>query len=256
MTDELRDKLIDKIRKLLALSTSANEHEAALAAEKAQALLAEYNLSMTDIVTDEEGKDEGFIIDGEMVDDDPYPWKRQLCQAVSKLYFCKYFFVRIRGVGIRNSIVGAPHNIAVAKMMYQYLADTTERLAREARKKQPPELRKGYRRSFMIGCALRLCERIQKRIDDSKKSGIVSDGKNLPALLDLYNKAENQLTVFMNKEIGQLKTSKRRLRYSNSNGLRDGTVAGDQIGLDSQVGSKKADPKLGRRSDNLLGHQK
>ena len=36
-------KVVDKIQKLLALTESSNEHEAALAAEKAHELLAEHN---------------------------------------------------------------------------------------------------------------------------------------------------------------------------------------------------------------------
>ena len=42
-------KVLDKIRKLLALATSQNENEAAAAAEKAQALIAEYNLTAQDL---------------------------------------------------------------------------------------------------------------------------------------------------------------------------------------------------------------
>ena len=42
-------RIIEKVRKLLALSQSDNAHEAAAAAAKAQELLAEHNLSMADV---------------------------------------------------------------------------------------------------------------------------------------------------------------------------------------------------------------
>lgn len=41
--------IIEKIKKLLALANSSNEHEAALAAGHAQRLLSEHNLAMADI---------------------------------------------------------------------------------------------------------------------------------------------------------------------------------------------------------------
>lgn len=41
--------IVDKIQKLLSLANSSNEHEAALAAKKAQALLLKYNLSASEI---------------------------------------------------------------------------------------------------------------------------------------------------------------------------------------------------------------
>ena len=47
------ERIIEKVRKLLALSQSDNEHEAAAAAAKAQALLSEYNLSMSDVPAEE-----------------------------------------------------------------------------------------------------------------------------------------------------------------------------------------------------------
>lgn len=48
------EKIIERVRKLLALATSSNEHEAALAAAHAQRLLAEHNLAMADIETQRE----------------------------------------------------------------------------------------------------------------------------------------------------------------------------------------------------------
>jgi hypothetical protein len=45
--------VIDKINKLLALANSPNEHEAALAAQKASVLLTQYNLSLADLGKDD-----------------------------------------------------------------------------------------------------------------------------------------------------------------------------------------------------------
>lgn len=50
-------KVKDKLQKLLALAASDNEHEAALAMEKAQALMNEHNLSVLDVAEDGSGAD-------------------------------------------------------------------------------------------------------------------------------------------------------------------------------------------------------
>ena len=49
MNDEQKKKLLDHLRKLMALSRSANEHEAAAALEKAQALMREFSLTEDDL---------------------------------------------------------------------------------------------------------------------------------------------------------------------------------------------------------------
>lgn len=51
-----RDEAIEKIRKILTLTTSSNEHEAALAGETAQRLLSEYQLALTDLDEAEIGR--------------------------------------------------------------------------------------------------------------------------------------------------------------------------------------------------------
>lgn len=53
-------RISEKIRRLLALSTSENPHEAALAAAKAQELLHRYNLEVSDIKAEQKP---GFIQD-------------------------------------------------------------------------------------------------------------------------------------------------------------------------------------------------
>ena len=45
----MNEKVVDKIKKLLALATSSNENEAQLAAERANELLVKYNLSMQEV---------------------------------------------------------------------------------------------------------------------------------------------------------------------------------------------------------------
>lgn len=84
-------KVIDKVRKLLALGQSPNEHEAALAVAKAQELLAQYDLTMEsigDLKADKRTsirKAEAATIATEGKTDG---WKAELFEAVARSSDC------------------------------------------------------------------------------------------------------------------------------------------------------------------------
>lgn len=251
MNDSERQRMIDKIRKVVALSTSPNEAEAAAAAEKAQAMLAEYNLSMSDLNTDQ--KDEDLVI---IEDDDAktesVPWRRRIASGVAKLYFCTYFYTFVkevaptRGCGYirsdKHTFIGEQHNVAVAKMMFKYLGDAVERLSGEAALAYPTRERSSYRTSFKLACATRLYWRMHERIEASKRGEVKSEGgKNLPALLDLYTKTGQQLQTYMqqkHKKLGKSRSTSNITRHAA--GWNDGEAAAEKIGLDPQVSGKAA----------------
>lgn len=234
MTEQ--ERVIDKIRKLLALAGSPNENEAAVASEKAQALLAEHNLSMTDIKSGTE-KGSDFIIDGETITN-ARPWRRSLGSAIAKLYFCTYFFTTIGGED-RHSFVGAKHNIEVARLMFDYLTKTVDRLARAGSRNMPKREQSGYKTSFRWACSQRLCSRIAQRIHDTKTHETkTATGTTLPALASLYDRVGKELQTFMDAKYPRMRTSKVKAKFHNARGTEEGRAAGDKIGLDVQVGGR------------------
>jgi hypothetical protein len=65
MSDNISEAMLKRIRALLAMSRgTANENEAAVAAQKVQALLLEYNLTIDDV---EQRDSTGKIIDGDVI---------------------------------------------------------------------------------------------------------------------------------------------------------------------------------------------
>src|SRR5262245_43821012 len=113
------DRVVERIRKLLALSTSANPNEAALAAEKAVELAQRHNLDLA-------------RIDG--VPADPYverscdvggasQWRWLLMSAVARANFCRALRRRERGRLLSSMfVIGEPHNVAVCEFLFDYLA--------------------------------------------------------------------------------------------------------------------------------------
>lgn len=252
---EDKDKIITRIKKLLALSQSPNEHEAISAAEKAQAILATYNLSMADVTLEEADE---FVIDNEIATESA-PWKRQVAVMTAKMYFCTYFYTQKNEYKntrkIRrdmHSFVGAKHNIVIAKMMFMYLVTTIERLALEGKRKSAAEGRdtwgNTYRRSFSWACACRVGRRIQDRIDAAKRGGEIKaeSGNTLPALASLYDQTDKLLKEHLAKKVGRMRQSKRRGSIHDLQGAADGYEAGNKIGLDQQVGSHGNNLRLGK----------
>lgn len=252
MEDIQRMHTIEKVRKLLALSGSPNENEAMLAAEKAHALMLEYNISHED-VSGAERAATGFVTD-RTTHTDSRPWRRSLGVMVSEMFFGKYWFLfdyeradRKNGY-IRSDIhcfVGEPQNVAASVSMFRYFDETIKRLAREGSQAVPAKQRTSYQTSFMHACATRVCHRIRDRIDDAKRGGIVktATGTTLPALASLYDRKLSAVDQHMQDTLPWYKEQKqkakprkaRNIKINDPRGARDGAAAGDQISLDAQL---------------------
>lgn len=239
--------IVERIKKLLALSTSPNEFEAMAAANKAHALLAEHNLSLDEVQTTDEDEDENIVYDSELMTKESKPWRRPIGAQVAKMYFCKYVYRfdklptphRATPYSRRDvhSFIGTPSNVAISKIMFMYLTETVERLAKEGARDYPVRERSSYSTSFKNACANRLAHRIHERIEAAKRGELQTEsGKNLPALLNTYLAVQNQLDAFVNQKFGRaLKATKSRAKSSNMMGVLDGRAQGDRIGLDPQL---------------------
>jgi hypothetical protein len=179
---------------------------------------------------------------------DPYPWRRQVCFAVAKMYLCQYFYSDTwhksdsskKGYVKRNvhGFVGASHNIEVAKSMAVYIMGAIDRLAKEGARSVPANERSPYRTTFRTAASLRVVRRIDDLVREAKSKGIKSEsGTNLPALNDLYDATEKAVSEWLKSKVS-LRTAKFRATINHSKGLRDGNEAGDRIGLTGQIGGK------------------
>ena len=111
-------QIIERVRKLLALSTSSNPHEAALAAAKVQELLQQYNLELSQVET--ATKEQPPAYEHQSVDvGSKRVWKRLLMGAIAHAHFCEA--VTMSGT-TRLAVIGQKHNIEVAHYLYDYLS--------------------------------------------------------------------------------------------------------------------------------------
>jgi hypothetical protein len=250
MDDANKAKILDRIQKLIALSTSPNENEAAVAAEKAQALLIEHNLSMADVKASTHKKVEYTINN---VKTTPYPWHRLLAQAVAKLYFCTSYYTPTPGKTMKadiHSFVGEPHNAAVAIMMFQYLDKAVNDLAVAGAKRISSTTEQSkYRTTFRNAAVNQLCKRIMQRIEAARRGEVKSEaGTNLPALASLYDTTAIALADQLKIMIpGGLKTKTQKVAILHGDGYAEGTEAGRRIGLDQQVSGRGSRTMIGNK---------
>lgn len=144
-------KIVEKVEKLLALAnrTKGNEAEAAVAAAKAQEMLASYNIDMAMVeqASGTSGKREDSKHQGGV-----YLYQRDLWRSVSELNFCLYWTSRkwasrkaskrnhwsgemveetVWSIQYQHRVVGRTVNIALTKSMAGYLEQAIERIVME-----------------------------------------------------------------------------------------------------------------------------
>lgn len=169
------DLVVSKIRKLMALTTDrgATEHEASIAAEHVQRLMAEHNLSMATVEASGASAGKGAQRVKEGVERrQVYKWQRLLMSSIAELNMCKAF-ARFQDRGWSKAavfdgyeLIGREANVISTKLMFEYLLQTIERLAREDVGGDPTQFFTRYAHSFKEGCSDRLVERLQKRREE------------------------------------------------------------------------------------------
>lgn len=138
---DLQSVLI-KIRKLRALASSANEHEAAAAAAAAKKLVEQYRIDEAQIVEDTEiVKDreplEWFFSPHSMDPTEPEGqdaevvfWKMALIVGLTDTHGCLSYTWTHKDSGDKGvRLVGKPSDIALVRAMYEWLRDEIERLS-------------------------------------------------------------------------------------------------------------------------------
>jgi hypothetical protein len=129
--DAATEKVIDKVRKLLALASgNTNEQEAEAAANKARELLEAYNL---DVAIVNRNSNKFAPRDKKNMPGGLYTWQRTLWNEVAGLNFCKYWFIRGLHAGsqYQHELLGSKANVIATQVMANYLQETIERLARQ-----------------------------------------------------------------------------------------------------------------------------
>jgi hypothetical protein len=160
-----KSEVIDKIRKLLALSESPNENEAALAAEKAREMLSRYNLGMADLSIGEIKSrleiTEKVVEDSKILQD----WVQNLISYVGEAFDCHCMVNNKPGRRNKILFIGSAEDAEVAVYVFQYLRQTLRVMARnrlkELKTKNPEWSSYRLKCSYLEGAVRRIGERLR-----------------------------------------------------------------------------------------------
>ena len=113
----------EKIKKLLSLSKSPNEHEAQSALAKAQQLMAEHKISMAE-VEDKEKRKANEHSAGITYSTRRDPWVLRLSKVISKNYCCESFSRREKGKQTyKLYFCGLNEDVEICMIAFKYATD-------------------------------------------------------------------------------------------------------------------------------------
>ena len=217
-------KIVDKIRKLLALGESPSEAEAQSAYAKAHELLRLYNLELSDITASVQS-----AVQGEVVDEGAHEllYERVLMGVIATANYCAFVIIkgRVPGAGkasYQYKLFGREANIATTMVMFEYLRGVVRRLADVALRSM--EVEHFVKKDFRIAMIRRLQERMEEQ-----------------AIAEAQNSGGTALVVVSTEARDAMRAAHPHLRYSNvrSNDMSASASMGrrmaDSVSLNRQV---------------------
>jgi len=245
---EEKESILKRIQKLLKMSieNGASENEAMQAADKAQKLLQEHNLSISDL------KDEDQVepMDSEDVEVDRDLWKGYIRNSTAKLYFCKTYTTMKLDKHYRKvkviTFVGRKSNRLVATEMCKYFINTIERLTAEEFKAVPGSRASINKMShaFKQGAASRLSKRLNDKYNEIVPAYIPQG--NPDGLPVLYKNEQMAITKWLEQKGIRLTSAKSRMSIRDRVAYSRGQSKANGIGLNTQVNAQTKSRMLGR----------
>jgi len=214
-----RSLIIEKIKKLLALANSSNEHEAALAAGHAQRLLSEHNLAMADIEAAHKPDKADRV---ETVVSKSLPkWLRHLSAGVSTAFDCQAIHHPATG---KLTFIGVGADVQIAAYTFTYLDRTVRKLCADYMKRHVVSTmanrhRELMRQSYYLGAV----STINAGLKEQKVQTPITTGALVPVKEGLIRQAMN--------EIGNIRTIHSRRSYINADAYSKGQTDGSQVGV-------------------------
>jgi len=196
-------------------------------------LLAKYNLSISDLPSDQDNEArerQDVVISADR-------WARSLAQAVAKLFFCKYFYTGTGTSGKdKHCFVGRQSNVITARYMSEFLIKSVKREA-TGRYKSPTS---PQGRSFCVGTV----DSIRKRVEEMIKTDTESTPGTALVLASLHQREADANSKWLEQTGLSLTTSKARADNSlRASAFYDGREYGKTVSLNQQVKNSASDFK-------------
>lgn len=238
---ETHTNIIDKVRKLLALSTSSNANEAAAAAAKANDLIDKYRLSQFDLEAETK-------VEEPIEQDDSYLyetgritiWRHLLLNTLTKFYGVAHYndvdFSAGRKVS-RMRMVGRKSDMEICRYIFAYLSLECERLSKSEAKGKGKVFVASYQEGFVEGVK----EQLKISREEVKKTATTSSSA-LIKLDERFEEAKKGMYDLIPYLRSAKSTSSRQL---NGDAFGQGKERGKSIHLGSAMNSGSGIKMLG-----------
>jgi hypothetical protein len=239
-------KIIEKLQKLLALSASDNENEAAIAMKKAEELMCEHNLSVADVALDGSGAHVGSAeVHGSTKSSQT--WEVFLGCTIAKTF-------NGRAIRSKNSH-GWMFIFVAGKTDLELIVDLFERLRSNIKRMSDAYVRSARNATHVHGKTLHnsyrmgVLETITRRLEQLKRNTAPTQDRNT------YGMTGTELMVIKDKAVDQrvsrlfprVQTVKRAASMVEGNAYRQGQADGHNVSLHRSVnGGGSAPIGIGR----------
>jgi hypothetical protein len=235
-------KIIERMKKLLAMSQDASsEHEAMIAARRLHALMSKHDISLSELESKEQ----------DQVDEDGFktinlPYRRWIAQAIAELYYCKTYYITGGGLSKNHAqlmVVGKEHHRQIALVIIDQVLRLIDRLARQSCLEALGYRQSTYISSFQKGAAVAICDRCIDLVEAARAGTLVDEetGNTLPVLASLYDQEEQLIDQFL-ESMDFTKRKQPKTKPVNPFAVASGAEAGKQVPLHQEL--PKTAPKL------------
>lgn len=227
-----QDKILDRIRKLLAMAGDGakdSEHERKVALERAQKLMIQHNITMTQVNGE-------FARSGDSIEVKAGPWFRRVAQAASILFFCFMHYEKVEGTQrYRVTFTGRKDNVETAIEMTQYLIKGIRKGYNEFKKVagEDNRLKTNFRNAAANALVIRAVEMRQS----------ASDADIHVAELYQGEETRNQEAALKNAGIAKFSEGSMKTSITKANAAEEAaTMAGVKCGRTISVHKQVAAP--------------
>jgi uncharacterized protein DUF2786 len=210
--------ILEKLKKLIALSESPNEAEAASALSKVHLLLAKHSLSISDLDDETSSIIEKAVLNKKRLRN----WESALLSTVMNATYTEVIHKPSEG---KVYIIGREINVAAAENLFSYLHGTIKRIS----SKYTTVIK--HADSFRYGMVVNINERL-KSIEEL--SSAPSGSKEKQIIVSMTGETSSENKNFLDDNYGKIRKKRINSRVDpNSYGL--GQKAGSKISLNKQI---------------------
>ncbi len=215
-----KEKVLERIKKLLALATSSNEHEAAAAAAKAQELLLKHNLDES-MLDDKEEESADFY---SFIDKNYVGVRGVLLHYICQATMCTEVLQSLAGGHKKYYIFGKKENLEVVEYLYWHLIRQINHLS-------PKPLGGRISNSWRLGAVTTVGKRLTQTITEFQQA---SDATKALVVV------QNALAIKRRDEMFPKLGNGRGAVVSDNQAYWQGRKDGEKIQINKGLGSSKS----------------